>query len=83
MTDSVLTCPKCDCGMVRGFIPEVIVGETQVTTWSEGAPEWAFWGGAKGSGANPIPIGAYRCSECGYLELYARPEFKAAGGPLP
>ena len=67
--------------MVRGFMPEQVPGETRVSTWSHGAPKWLFWHGARGSDDRPIPIGAFRCADCGYLELYARKEFAPVGGP--
>lgn len=83
MADSISPCPKCQGGMVRGFLPEVIVGETRVSTWNAGPPKWTFWRGARGTDERSIPIGAFRCSACGYLDLYARSEFRAVGGPVP
>jgi hypothetical protein len=61
-------CPRCEGAMVRGFIPEFVGQYASVggSCWVEGT-----------LGAHrmerSIPISAFRCSSCGYLELYARP----------
>jgi hypothetical protein len=75
MRDLFLTCPKCQGDMAQGFIPDHVLGETRVGKWIEGMPRKSFWQGTKGSQEESIPIGAFRCSQCGYLELYARGEF--------
>ena len=33
--------------------------------------------GTKLTEDKPVPVGAFRCTSCGYLECYARPEFEA------
>ncbi len=72
MTTNQMACPKCNEPMVQGFLldrgqqNEVSVGE-----WVEGHPIKSFWGGIKAPKDKRIPIGAFRCSACGYVELYA------------
>jgi hypothetical protein len=63
--------------MVQGFTFESQGPKRVVTTWVEGAPEKTFWGGANVPVQKSIPVGTFRCSECGFLESYARPEFAA------
>ena len=70
-------CPKCGSGMKQGFVLDNIPGGRIVSQWAEGAPLKSFWTGTKLPDEDFIPIGAYRCSSCGFLELYARPEFAA------
>ena len=69
-------CLKCSKSMSQGFIPDYTYGGQAVGSWYAGAPEKSFWLGTKvapqGGG---IPIGAYRCIGCGYLELYADESF--------
>jgi len=73
-----LTCPKCQGSMVQGFIADFAdMGQNaNVSTWVEGQPKSSFLFGTKTPGDKRIPVGTYRCSTCGYLESYARPEFE-------
>ena len=78
MSAEMTRCPKCNGEMVQGFTVDFKGGpERIVTTWVEGAPEKAFWRGTSVPAEKCIPVGVYRCSECGFLESYARPEFAA------
>jgi hypothetical protein len=67
-------CGKCQGPMVLGFVPDKEEFGYRPGSWLEGSP--------KGSELTVqvrldrcVPIGAFRCSQCGYLEFYARPEF--------
>jgi len=73
-----LSCPKCQGSMVQGFIADFAdMGVNAiVSTWVEGQPKSSFWFGTKTPTDKRIPVGTYRCSACGYLESYARPEFE-------
>jgi hypothetical protein len=63
--------------MEQGFIMDRAHGDGgRVSSWSPGPPRWTWWAGVKGTG-KLIPIGAFRCESCGYLECYARAEFAA------
>ena len=77
MSAAALTCPKCQGGMIQGFIADFAdMGQNaNVSTWVEGAPQLSFWYGTKTPPAKRLPVGTYRCSACGYLESYARPDF--------
>jgi hypothetical protein len=65
--------------MEKGFLFD-FMGEhgQQVTQWMAGLPEKSFWaGGVKADKHRLLSVGAFRCTSCGLLELYARPEFEA------
>ena len=70
-------CPKCRGDMQQGFIVDNSYGELIVSHWAAGAPRKSFWTGTKLPQEKRIPIGTYRCSSCGFLEAYARPDFAA------
>jgi hypothetical protein len=70
-------CPKCKGEMVRGFILDRTHGGIHLSRWNEGTPRSSFWFGTREPEAEGIPIGVFRCSECGFLESYARSEFSA------
>ena len=77
MSTEILKCPKCSGEMARGFIADAVQHAVQrVSSWVEGAPERSFWSGTKVPGGM-IPIGTFRSSTCGFLESYARDEFKS------
>ena len=69
-------CLKCNGEMVQGFMFES-EGPKRMDTWVEGVPEKSFWGRAKAPVEKCISVGTFRCSVCGFLESYARPEFAA------
>jgi predicted nucleic-acid-binding Zn-ribbon protein len=76
-TDQML-CPKCNEPMVQGFILDRgHYSAPMVGAWVEGHPKESFWSGTKAPADKRVPIGAFRCSACGYLELYALAIFKA------
>jgi hypothetical protein len=56
--------------MIRGFIPDFAYGSTLVSSWHEGAPQKSFWRKTKVPVGSGIPMEAFRCPDCGYLELY-------------
>lgn len=64
--------------MVQGFVVDKGHHDwTRVSTWTEGAPQLGWWGGVKSPERERLhPIGAMRCSGCGFLEFYARAEFR-------
>ncbi len=74
-----LKCPKCQGEMIQGFIPDYAHGASQllVSSWVEGQPRRSWWQGTKVPLEGGIPIGAFRCEECGYLEFYADRRFMA------
>ncbi len=78
MSATLPPCPKCQGNMVQGFIADFAdLGQNaSVSTWIEGEPQASLLFGTKTPSAKRIPVGTYRCSACGYLESYARPEFE-------
>jgi hypothetical protein len=67
-------CPKCNGSMKQGFIVDYANGHW-VNKWAPGTPKKSFvrflwprqW----------MPVGTFRCDNCGYLESYADPEYAA------
>ncbi|KAA3663996.1 MAG: hypothetical protein DWQ04_07975 [Chloroflexi bacterium] len=57
--------------MELGYLSDVWKGGIIPGTWIEGEPEKSFWTGTKVKGKRRLAISAFRCTECGYLELYA------------
>lgn len=71
-------CSKCNGEMVQGFIVDHHAGGKRlVSSWVEGAPEKSFWHSTNVPAEKCVPVGTFRCSACGFLESYARPEFAA------
>lgn len=77
MTMNQPSCPKCQGEMEQGFVLDNTYGGRIVSHWSAGPPKKSFWTGTKLSEAKQIPIGTFRCKDCGYLESFARAEFEA------
>jgi len=77
VANSPQQCPKCGSGMEQGFVLDNTYGARVVSHWAAGAPLKSFWAGTKLPDEKLVPIGTYRCSSCGFLELYARQEFAA------
>ena len=74
MADFHPVCPKCDQLMDCGHIPDVSHGDVLQSGWMPGLPERRrFFGGIKHDAKKQMPLAAYRCPACGYVELYARP----------
>ena len=58
--------------MDLGHIPDLAHGMILQMSWAPGAPSVRkFFGGIKYSKKQNVPILAYRCSRCGFIELYA------------
>ena len=77
MSAETTRCPKCNGAMVQGFIFEFDGAQRKVSSWVEGAPEKTPWHGTNVPEDKCIPVGVYRCSNCGFLESYALPVFAA------
>jgi hypothetical protein len=70
-------CPKCGGAMLRGFVPDENYGAKLIGLWHPGQPKRSFWTATKAPRSRGIPIGAFRCERCGYLEFYSNDEFAA------
>ena len=77
MTSKQMQCPKCRGNMVQGFVPDYTQQVAVVESWQEGQPKKSWWTRTKAPVNQGIPIGAFRCEKCGFLELYADPKFAA------
>lgn len=75
-----IVCQKCKGLMEEGFMPEYAHPLLLVTRWHPGAPKDAeirVLGMKVGEWlevreANMRLVSTYRCTECGYLESYAK-----------
>jgi hypothetical protein len=67
-------CPKCQKRMDPGHIPDVAHGSVDPAGWTLGLPvPRRFLAGIKYNKKAQVPLIAYRCPKCGYVELYAGP----------
>lgn len=65
-------CPRCGGRLVRGFLPDYDHGApAKSLTWVEGAEAKRRWWGRTVKGQPRFGVEAYRCRDCGRLELYA------------
>ena len=58
--------------MEPGFIADASQAAFVQERWSSGAPQASFWGGVKVNRSELLPVTTYRCTNCGYLESYAK-----------
>ena len=62
--------------MERGFVVDNALTAIAVGNWAPGTPQKSWRTGTKAP-TIAFPIGAFRCSACGYVELFAGKEFAA------
>jgi predicted nucleic-acid-binding Zn-ribbon protein len=72
LTTSSLKCPKCQGAMEEGFLldQQGYNSVFKVTQWVEGPPKKKFGYGVETKVERNTS--AFRCVNCGYLELYAK-----------
>ncbi|QDT74769.1 PF20097 family protein [Lacipirellula limnantheis] len=70
MEAAAIVCPKCNGQMNQGFVADKTRAAVEVMTWRPGPPETSFFSGTK-LPAGSLPIAAFCCEHCGYLEFYA------------
>ena len=63
--------------MIQGFVPDFSHAAIFVGTWHEGQPKKSFWTGTKRPSLGGLPIGAFRCQKCGFMEFYSDASFAA------
>ena len=64
--------------MIQGFVPDYYShGALRIGSWHPGQPKKSFWSKTKEPIAEGLPIGAFRCEKCGFLEFYADAKFEA------
>ena len=77
MSEYVMLCPKCDGEMELGHINDFAHAAILTSTWTSGIPQKSWLTGTKApKPADQIPVGTFRCHSCGFLESYARSEFR-------
>jgi hypothetical protein len=73
MTDE-RTCSLCDSGLRLGFLEDKgergAIGASRVLSWIDGQAEKGVFGGAKVLGKRRHDVKAYRCDQCGHLDLF-------------
>ena len=67
-----MTCPKCRAEMEEGFPVDETSRSRLVGTWVAGSPVKSFWLGVKIGDRRRLEIQMFRCTQCGYLENYAK-----------
>lgn len=88
MSQTSLTCPKCQDEMIQGYLLDFSHGAVLVSQWVEGPPKKGWLGRLdvplEKTGSflpsmkyKSIPAATFRCKACGFLESYAREEFAA------
>ena len=77
MTNKPNPCPKCGGEMIQGFVPDFSHGAIFVGAWHAGQPKKSFWTKTKNPSPGGLPIGAFRCQKCGFLEFYSDESFAA------
>jgi hypothetical protein len=72
VTASSSKCSKCQGTMAEGFLldQQGYNSVYKVTQWVEGPPKKKFGYGVETKVERPTS--AFRCTNCGYLELYAK-----------
>ena len=77
MNEPAKICPKCQGEMFPGFIPDFGDQGARQSSFYAGDPRRAWFGGVKINENDAMPVGAYCCVACGFLEFYASEKFRA------
>ena len=77
MANETIQCPKCKGEMAQGFVPDYSYAAILAEAWHPGQPTRSFWTRITKPSTEGVPIAAFRCQECGFLEFYADAKFKA------
>jgi DNA-directed RNA polymerase subunit RPC12/RpoP len=73
MAQASYRCPKCQKTMEEGHVPDIGRNSATRSAWSHGLAEpRRFLSGIKFNRKEQIPLSAYRCPSCGFVELYAK-----------
>ena len=71
MNEVKISCLRCQSDMDTGYVlDQGHHSREQVANWVGGPPDLR-WHGLSTKGHVKVPLVAYRCRECGYVELRA------------
>ena len=67
-------CSRCGGELQVGFLEDKgergSIGASRVLSWIDGEAQTGVFGGAKVLGKARYEVTAYRCSQCGHLDLF-------------
>ena len=63
-------CTKCNGRMEQGFLLDNTSGGIANAEWASGEAKRSKWMGVRMKGRRKLEITAYRCIDCGHIELY-------------
>jgi len=66
-----MRCTACGAGLEQGFIEDMGQASQGYARWIPGSLRRGLFGGASRFGKQRFEIEAWRCSQCGHLELFA------------
>jgi ribosomal protein L40E len=67
-----VSCLRCNGRMEKGaLLNRDSNGGKSLGQWVEGVPKRSIWTGLKLRGLKLLPVTAFRCRNCGHIELYA------------
>lgn len=67
-----LTCPKCNNEMQEGLVVDFNYAGAQPSMWVEDQTQMSVGTGSNLNSRRKIKTITYRCSNCGYLDSYAK-----------
>jgi uncharacterized protein DUF6487 len=76
---SAKKCPRCSGEMETGFLLGRGRNLYRPAEWFAGQPEINLMGGIKLRGKRRFRVQSWRCTQCGFLEQYARTEMESIG----
>jgi hypothetical protein len=63
--------------MIQGWVTDLGHGLITMGKWHAGQPRASFWFGTKANVRSGLPLGAFRCEACGFVEFYADAAYEA------
>ena len=70
MPEPKIACLRCQADMELGYVLDRAHNSEEVARWVGGPPD-RRWYGLRTKGRVNVPLVAYRCSVCDYVELRA------------
>jgi hypothetical protein len=63
-------CSRCQGALEDGFLADETSNGTADIHWASGPANRSRWFGVRMKGRRKLAVTAYRCRDCGHLELY-------------